>query len=122
MNKHEKRFAAVKKLVEARFSAMFLAEEQAKLDSVGFSHGHCYEDGCDGEIVNFAGPGRTRRFKGLDIPIPDDFVLPTCNKCGDLLLDRASAKALHAVLLKKYNSFIYDDVYFKFLNELDSEG
>lgn len=39
---------------------------------------------CGGSVELRAGEGRTREVvRGVVVPIPDDFALPTCVRCGE---------------------------------------
>lgn len=43
----------------------------------------CAECGTEVELAH--GPGRTEEYRpGIDLPIPDDFVIPACPACGEL--------------------------------------
>jgi hypothetical protein len=50
-----------------------------------------------------AGQGRTREYKrGVRMQIPDDFLLPTCAKCGETFWIPEISNVLDAILEKQY--------------------
>lgn len=50
---------------------------------------------CGGPIEAGIGPGRVHEYRrGLDLPIPDEFVIPTCSKCGERYLSEDGYRAL----------------------------
>jgi len=54
----------------------------------------CFE----GKVRGEAKPGRTiRKVGGGRINIPDDLLMPTCEKCGAEFIDSATAIALSAL-------------------------
>lgn len=64
-----------------------------------------------GKIVPTARPGRTARYRFLsDLPIPDDFEIPTCEQCGSEWIDGATAEALDAVQEEIYRELLQNSV------------
>lgn len=46
---------------------------------------HCAE--CGGDVVLAVGPGRTELHRrGVELPVPADFAIPTCRLCGETYL------------------------------------
>ena len=46
---------------------------------------YCAE--CGGDVVDTTGPGRVAEYRrGIELPIPDDFTIPTCRSCGETYL------------------------------------
>ena len=58
----------------------------------------CY--GCfEGEVVATAKAGQTLRYKAIQkLPVPEDLVVPTCNRCGEQWISPADAKRIDAAL------------------------
>jgi hypothetical protein len=54
---------------------------------------------CGGQVHPVAGVGRTRSLEyGKPLPVPDDFLIPTCAKCGETYMDPDRAEVLDAFL------------------------
>ena len=52
-------------------------------------------------MVLTAKSGRTYEyFAGVHLPVPDDFELPTCTRCGEELHDYEVMERLHEILLR----------------------
>lgn len=50
---------------------------------------------CGESVAPATGPGRSFLYRrGLTLPVPDDFAIPTCVGCGELYLSEADHKAL----------------------------
>jgi hypothetical protein len=57
---------------------------------------------CGGTVDMAPGVGRTREFsRGFSVPIPDDFLIPTCGRCGELYVLPEIEQKLNAVLRKR---------------------
>jgi hypothetical protein len=67
--------------------------------AVGSGRAHC---DCGGDLVPLARPGRTAPFAGHQLAVPDDFVIPTCARCGAEMLDPETASRLDAALFARY--------------------
>ena len=49
------------------------------------------------------GVGRTREFRrGVHLPVPDAFELPTCESCGEILMAPEVSEPLDALLAARY--------------------
>jgi len=58
---------------------------------------------CGGTVDLNSGTGRTREYsRGFKVPIPDDFVLPTCSRCGEIYVLPEMEAKLTAVLRKRF--------------------
>jgi hypothetical protein len=58
---------------------------------------------CCGPVVLSGATGRTYRLsRELDVPIPDDFLMPTCTKCGEYYFNDDNVDQLEAMLRKKH--------------------
>lgn len=58
---------------------------------------------CGGTVDMSRGTGRTRNYsRGYDVPIPDDFLIPTCNRCGDIYVLPEIEGELNAILEKRF--------------------
>ncbi|HWE28494.1 MAG TPA: hypothetical protein VHB97_10850 [Polyangia bacterium] len=55
-----------------------------------------------GPLVDVAGAGRSVPFRGVDVELPADLVIATCDRCGAESLDAATAAQLDAVLFSAY--------------------
>jgi hypothetical protein len=63
--------------------------------------------GCGvGEVRPLAKAGRRGNYKNLELGIPADLKIPTCNNCGAEWMDRATAVSLDAALEKIYRSVL----------------
>ncbi len=55
---------------------------------------------CGGHVALATGPGRTRVYeRGVVLPIPDDFPLPTCADCGETFMSIHASESIDAILL-----------------------
>ena len=62
---------------------------------------------CGGIVVPLACAGRTTPYRKLkELQIPEDFEIPTCDKCGEEYINAELAEALDAVLEIRYNELI----------------
>jgi hypothetical protein len=60
-------------------------------------------DLCGGPVEMIGGAGRKRQFRpGVELRIPDDFLIATCRECHETYLTAAEAKALEAALVPEY--------------------
>jgi len=60
----------------------------------------CY---CGGRVDLLPGKGRTRCLEaGIPLSIPDDFLLPTCRKCGEQYMCVEISGPLDALLARLY--------------------
>ena len=58
---------------------------------------------CGGYIRPFGGKNRTYLLKkDLPVPIPDDFLIHTCDKCGDEYMDLETSEKLQEILEAEY--------------------
>lgn len=58
---------------------------------------------CGGIVEMSCGVGRTRQYsRGYRVPIPDDFLIPTCGRCGDIYVLPEFEGELNAVLEKQF--------------------
>jgi transcriptional regulator with XRE-family HTH domain len=58
---------------------------------------------CGGEVRLATRAGRTREFRrGVMLPIPDDFEIPTCSRCGEELMTPEVSDELDAILLREH--------------------
>lgn len=54
---------------------------------------------CGGEVVESGGENRTYSFRrGMALPIPADFKIPTCGACGEQYFTVALAERLEEIL------------------------
>ncbi|HZF50454.1 MAG TPA: helix-turn-helix transcriptional regulator [Polyangiaceae bacterium] len=61
----------------------------------------CAECGHDVELAT--GTGRTREYvQGHHLPIPDNFLLPTCTSCGETYTTQEISEALDAMLSREF--------------------
>ena len=58
----------------------------------------------EGHIHTVAKRGRRQRYKTLELKVPADFKIPTCDNCVAEWMDAATSKALTATLEKEYRS------------------
>lgn len=65
----------------------------------------CHECGV-GEIRPVAKAGRRSRYKTMELEIPADVKIPTCNNCGSEGVDLATAKAIDAAMEKVYRDVL----------------
>jgi hypothetical protein len=65
----------------------------------------CHECGT-GEIRPVAKAGRRTRYKTMELEIPADVKIPTCNNCGTEGSDMATAKAIDAAMEKVYREVL----------------
>ena len=65
----------------------------------------CRECGV-GEIRPLAKAGRRGSYKNLELAIPADLKIPTCNNCGAEWMDRTAATALDGALEKVYREVL----------------
>lgn len=50
---------------------------------------------CGGDVLTKLGPGRTYELRrGLSLPVPEDFGIPTCTECGEEYLTVELADSL----------------------------
>lgn len=57
----------------------------------------------EGELKPLAKKGRTIRHKTVEsMSIPDDFKIPTCDKCGSEWLNKEVSDQLYVVLEKQF--------------------
>jgi len=68
----------------------------------------CPECG-EGRILLVARAGRKARFKRVDVEIPAEFAIPTCNRCGAEAMTDEIASALDAVLETAYWATVPQD-------------
>jgi transcriptional regulator with XRE-family HTH domain len=62
---------------------------------------HCGECGTTVQLAT--GSGRTREYvRGYNVPIPDDFEIPTCPNCGEIYVVPEVAEELSAVLRREF--------------------
>ena len=66
-----------------------------------FVQRRCRECG-EGTIRLVARPGRTWRYKRLLLDVPEDFEIPTCDRCGEEWLEADRAEALDDILRDQY--------------------
>lgn len=58
---------------------------------------------CGGRVKLVAKRGRTREYRrGVDLPVPADFQIPTCDACGEEYLTVAMSEALDARQAPEY--------------------
>lgn len=59
---------------------------------------------CGGKVRITTGPGRTREYKrGIPpLPLPDDFPLPTCERCGETYVLAETEEELSRILEESY--------------------
>lgn len=56
-----------------------------------------------GAVAPTAESGRVYLYKGnASVPIPDDFLIPTCDRCGEEYLDEETIDRLVEALEKSY--------------------
>lgn len=65
----------------------------------------CHECG-EGEIRPVAKAGRRSRYKTMELVVPADVKIPTCNNCGSEWMDLATAKAIDGALEKVYREIL----------------
>jgi hypothetical protein len=53
-----------------------------------------------GTLILVGRPGRVVRHDGIDVEVPRDFLIPTCDHCGADRLDMAQKNELAAALAK----------------------
>ena len=53
-----------------------------------------------GTLILVGRPGRVARLDGVDVDVPRDFLIPTCDHCGTDRLDPALTNELAAALAK----------------------
>jgi len=51
-----------------------------------------------GEIKKIAKFGRRTKHRGMEIDVPSDLPIPTCDNCGEEFIDGDSARMIEAVL------------------------
>jgi hypothetical protein len=56
----------------------------------------------EGLLVEVARPGRVVPFRGLQIELPPDFAIPTCERCGTETLDAIRGARLDELLFSEY--------------------
>lgn len=56
----------------------------------------------EGVVVEVARPGRVVPFRGLQIELPSDFAIPTCERCGTETLDPTGGARLDELLFAEY--------------------
>jgi hypothetical protein len=61
----------------------------------------------DGHIHAVAKRGRREKYKTLELKVPADIKIPTCDKCGTEWLDAATSKTLTAALEKEYRAVLH---------------
>jgi transcriptional regulator with XRE-family HTH domain len=62
---------------------------------------------CGGEMKLTTSKGRTRELvKGVHLPIPDDFPIPTCSSCGEEVWAPEMTEVLDALLSKQLGGMI----------------
>lgn len=55
---------------------------------------------CGGAVEMTAKPGRTREMlRGVIVPVPDDFKIPTCSSCGEEFMSLEISEPLDALLM-----------------------
>lgn len=55
---------------------------------------------CGGDVEMVAKSGRTREMlRGVHVPIPDDFKIPTCTRCGEEFMSLDVSEPLDALLM-----------------------
>lgn len=70
----------------------------------------CPECGA-GKVVSTARQGRTARYRSLrELPVPDDFEIPTCEQCGSEWIDGATAEAMDEALERVYREELRSSV------------
>jgi hypothetical protein len=57
---------------------------------------------CGGRLTALRCRGRWAPFRGRQVEVPDDFAIPTCERCGVESLDAETAERLDEVLLARY--------------------
>lgn len=58
---------------------------------------------CGGKVVLDRGVGRTREYRrGEHLPIPDTFLVPTCQRCGEIFMIPEISTKLDALLRRQY--------------------
>ena len=63
--------------------------------------GSCAE--CGKLVRLLKGSGRTREYvRGVPLPIPDDFLIPTCTSCGETYITEDVSSKLDPILKKQY--------------------
>ncbi len=55
-----------------------------------------------GTLVEVARAGRVVPFRGVDVELPHDLAIPTCDRCGAESLDAETAAQLDAILFSAY--------------------
>jgi hypothetical protein len=65
----------------------------------GKSQWHCP---CGGRLVDVARPGRAVPYRGQHVALPDDFVIPTCERCGSERLEGEAAKRFDALVMSAF--------------------
>ena len=55
-----------------------------------------------GALVEVARAGRVVPFRGVDVELPPDLAIPTCDRCGAESLDPETAARLDALLFRAY--------------------
>lgn len=54
---------------------------------------------CGGEVLLLGGKGRTREYlRDVHLPIPDDYEIPTCVRCGEELMNIEVSEPLDKIL------------------------
>ena len=54
---------------------------------------------CGGEVKLLGGTGRTRQYiRGVHLPIPDDYGIPTCVDCGEESMNIEISEPLDKIL------------------------
>lgn len=68
-----------------------------------FNPFRCIE--CGDTVVLVTGPGRVEEYRrGVYLPVPDDFPIPTCPTCGEAYFTVERGRALEAAQHKLYVS------------------
>lgn len=65
----------------------------------------CVECGI-GEVQPVATGGRTTLYKGIEVPVPADLAIRTCNNCGEEYIHASEAKAFDAALDPIYREIV----------------
>lgn len=57
-----------------------------------------------------AGEGATMRYRGVDVPVPAQVVVPTCGRCRCAFLDDATRRQLEPILRAGYQQVLRERV------------
>jgi rRNA maturation protein Nop10 len=65
---------------------------------------------CGGDVVPVAKPGRVTRYKKMDLPVPAEMLIRTCQKCGDEYIHAKEAEAFDEAMEVVYRRHAVDEL------------